>query len=285
MVIRPRSVSFDWDGMPAHYIDGNPLATHLINVLHMLLPEGEEWFVKTFKEALPLIDDEALREDVIGFIGQEAIHASAHTGVLRHLKNQGLDPTPYTDQMKYLFGVALGKRQPETGDPRQGLVERLAIVAGIEHLTAFLGDWVLNETRLDEADVHPVMLDLLRWHGAEEVEHRSVAFEVLQYFDSRYVRRIRTYVLIFPALVGLWARGVRFLMQNDPALADASDHRRVRWSEFRAVTRQGLFPSAGMILKASARYFRRSYHPSQDGSTDQAVRYLAASPSARAAGR
>ena len=31
------------------------------------------------------------------------------------------------------------------------LVERLAIIAAIEHITAFLGDWVLNAKGLDKA--------------------------------------------------------------------------------------------------------------------------------------
>ncbi len=284
LMIQPRNVSFDWADMHLHYMDGSPLATHLMNVMHLALPAGEEWFVETFKEALPYIDDEDLREDVIGFIGQEAMHASAHTTVLQFLKDQGLDPTPFTEQMNYLFGVALTKRPSEDANPRHGLVERLALIAGVEHLTAFLGNWALNETRMDDADVDPTMLDLLRWHGAEEVEHRSVAFEVLEYFDARYSRRVRAYLLIAPTMVWCWARGVRFLMQNDPTLS-TPDSRRVRWSDWRAVTKQGLFPNGRSMLRASARYFRRSYHPSQEGSTAQAVRYLAASPAARAANK
>ena len=42
----------------------------------------------------------------------------------------------------------------------------------------------------------PVMLDLLRWHGAEEVEHRSVAFELFQHVSGSYVRRVETMVPI-----------------------------------------------------------------------------------------
>jgi predicted metal-dependent hydrolase len=40
--------------------------------------------------------------------------------------------------MSFLFGVALAKRPSENSDPLHGLVERLAFIAGIEHLTAFL---------------------------------------------------------------------------------------------------------------------------------------------------
>jgi hypothetical protein len=43
-----------------------------------------------------------------------------------------------------------------------------------------LGHWILVSRGLEEAGADPEMLDLLRWHGAEEVEHRSLVFEVHQ---------------------------------------------------------------------------------------------------------
>ncbi|WP_037160642.1 metal-dependent hydrolase [Rhodococcoides fascians] len=283
VVLQARNVRFDWSALPLHYVDGDPLATHLVNVMHLLLPEGEEWFVRTFKEALPLINDERLREDVIGFIGQEAMHATAHTQVLDSLTAHGIDVAPYVEQMQFLFGRALGNRRTHT---RNSLVERVALIAAVEHLTAFLGDWVLNARALDEVDFDPTMLDLLRWHGAEEVEHRSVAFEVMQYFDVRPARRIRTYVAIAPTLVWFWTRGVRYLMDRDPTLAHLpAKRRRPSLRHYRAVAARGLFPGPKMIWKASLRYFARDYHPSSEGSTEQAVQYLATSPAARACAR
>src|SRR5919201_4750514 len=91
VVLKARKVSFSWDGTPLHWVPEDPFPTHTINVLHLLLPAGERWFVHVYKQVLPYIRDERLREDVIGFIGQEAMHARAHSGVLDHLKDQGLD--------------------------------------------------------------------------------------------------------------------------------------------------------------------------------------------------
>ena len=283
VLLHARNVSFDWRSLPLHYVDGDPLATRLMNVMHLLLPEGEEWFVRTFKEALPLIDDESLREDVIGFIGQEAMHAQAHTEVHEQLRAHGIDVDPFVDQMKFVFGRALGNRP---GHSRNSLVERLSLIAAVEHLTAFLGDWVLNAEELDRADFDPTMLDLLRWHGAEEVEHRAVAYEVMRYFDVRHARRIRTYIAIAPTLVYFWTRGVRYLMDQDPTLTHLPPKKRqAGFRDFRRVTSRGLFPSSMQMLKASLRYFKRDYHPSKEGSTAQAVRYLATSPAARSAAR
>jgi predicted metal-dependent hydrolase len=144
VMLQARNVKFDWTDLPMHWVPGDPYTTHVLNVLHLILPAGEHWFVDTFKEALPYIDDEKLRDDVIGFIGQEAVHAEAHTGVLVHLQTKGLDPTPFTDQMEWAFGKVLGSDSVTSLRSKNNLVERLALIAAIEHVTAFLGDWVLN---------------------------------------------------------------------------------------------------------------------------------------------
>ncbi|MFD3440910.1 metal-dependent hydrolase [Streptomyces sp. NPDC058685] len=277
MALKARKVSFDWQETPLHWVPGDPFATHTINVLHLLLPAGERWFVHVYQQVLPYITDEELRADVIGFIGQEAMHSQAHDDVLPHLKKLGLDPTPYTAQVDWLFEKLLGDRTLPPGRPREWwLMERVAIIAAIEHYTAFLGNWVLNADELDRRGADATMLDLLRWHGAEEVEHRSVAFELFMHVDGGYRRRVRTWATAFSALVFLWQRGARFFMENDPSLEDG----RASLPQFVRAGRQGVLPSTSAMLRSVPRYLSRGYHPSQEGSTAQAVAYLAMSPAA-----
>src|SRR6476620_10041872 len=70
LVLEARDVDFDLAKLPFHYVPGEPFTTHVLNVLHLLLPAGEEFFVEVFKKTLPLIKDDQLRLDVKGFIGQ-----------------------------------------------------------------------------------------------------------------------------------------------------------------------------------------------------------------------
>ncbi len=78
---RPRRVRFGYDGTADHWVPGDPHTTHVINVLHLLLPAGERWFGQVYRKALPLIDDPDLARDVKAFIGQEATHARKHRSV------------------------------------------------------------------------------------------------------------------------------------------------------------------------------------------------------------
>ena len=88
-----------------HYFDSNPFATHYANGMNMLLPEGEVFFVDVFRQALPLIKDDAVREDVIGFIGQEATHSSSHQSLLEYLNSEGLETDPYVIRFGGFFAV------------------------------------------------------------------------------------------------------------------------------------------------------------------------------------
>jgi predicted metal-dependent hydrolase len=281
LVLAPRDVAFDWTSLPAHWVPGQPFVTHTINVLHLLLPAGERWFVQVFTQALPFIKDDKLREEVLGFIGQETIHARSHQSVLDHWQDKGIDTDPYVRQVDWMFFKALGDRDLISKRREEWLIERLSIIAAIEHITAMLGNWALNSPALDAAGADPTMLDLLRWHGAEEVEHRAVAFDLFTHLDGRYLRRLRGMTVTWPIMLWLWARGVVFLMRTDPELADR--RRKACWRYYFRASRRHLLPPANEIVRGVLRYHRPRYHPSKEFSTGQAVAYLAGSPAATAA--
>ncbi|MET8284991.1 MULTISPECIES: metal-dependent hydrolase [unclassified Streptomyces] len=284
--ITPRRVSFDWERTPLHWIPDEPTATHVVNVLHLLLPAGERWFVKVLKEGLPLIGDPELLRDVKGFMGQEATHSVQHAYVLDHLAAQHLDTGDFTRHVDFLFEKVLGERPPLAVPlpDREWLRFRLSVVAAIEQFTAVLGDWVLAAEGLDRAGSDEVMLDLLRWHGAEEVEHRAVAFDMYQHCGGeglpRYARRIAGMAVTAPMMLYLWAWGAAYLVRHDPQLAGRA---RYSLAAHNRAVRKGLLPTWKELGAAVPRYLRRSYHPSQEGSLRRAVEYLAQSPAARAA--
>ncbi|MGW5680358.1 metal-dependent hydrolase [Nonomuraea sp. NPDC003754] len=274
-MIQPRRVRFSWEDTPLHWVPGDPFSTHLINVLHLLLPAGERWFVHVFKQALPYVTDERLKAEVKGFMGQEGTHAVAHQRVLEHMKEQGLDTAPFVENVEWFFERLLGDHTMPPFARDYWLKERLAVIAAIEHYTAVLGDWILRARPLDAAGADPVMLDLLRWHGAEEVEHRSVAFDLFMHLDGAYTRRARTMLMTGPILVTLVRRGTAFLLARDPVVAGRVQ---ARWTHFLRRARQGRVPTLRSLVLAAPRYLRPGFHPSQEGDLKAALDYIAISP-------
>ncbi|NNH75963.1 metal-dependent hydrolase [Nocardia uniformis] len=280
VALHARNVQFDWTKTPPVWMTAEPVASHVLNALSMLLPEGERMFLVTFGEALPLVQDEKLREAMVGFIGQESMHAESHNQVLENvLKSHGIDVEPYVRQAEYLFRKTLGPREAGSEAQRQQqLVERLGVIATLEHFFAFLGDWVINAD-LEKFDADPQMLDLFRWHGAEEVEHRMVAHDVAEYFDVGYVRRGALMLLIFPIFIALLLRGTKYLVHQDPSLPN---HRypmlvgRIFASMWR-----GALPGIPSLLVSALSTFKPGYSPEGVGSSAQAIAYLAQSPAAR----
>jgi len=277
--IRPRRVRFDWSDTPLSWVPGDPFASHVMDVLHLLLPAGEYWFCDVYTKALPLITDRQIEEDVRGFIGQEATHSRAHAAVLDHLESRGLDTRPFTRRVDCLFDRLLadepfGRKPPRFLD-RPWLVTRLAIIAAIEHFTCVLGIWILaDSSALDRAGADPMMLDLLRWHGAEEVEHRSVAFDLYQHVSGSYFLRLAALAAVASALFILWRSGTLFFLRNDPEHPDGI-YGSIR--HYVRVSRTGKLPRLAPLAASVGRYLKPGHHPSREGSTERALGYLATS--------
>ncbi|MGC2652243.1 MAG: metal-dependent hydrolase [Mycobacterium sp.] len=276
-----RQVRFDWSELPLHWVPDDPFATHMMNVLHLLLPEGERHFIKAVLEASSLVDDPELEAAIKPFIQQESWHAWAHQVVLNHLAEQDIDTKSYTERLGKWLSASLGD-PPKVFPPvlkRWWLYRRLADVASLEHFTAVLGQWVLQNRGLDYAGTNPAMLDLLRWHGAEEIEHRSLVFDVYQNVCGNYLLRVLSMLTIAPLFVGWWLYGVVYLMKRDPTITA-----KPRWRDWLRAARQYKVPGPWKLLvTVPVRYLRPSHHPSHEADTQMAMDYLEYSPAAREA--
>lgn len=280
--VQARNVAFDFSASPVRWIGQDPFASHIASAIHFMLPEAERWLCETFSEALPLIEDEELRETVRGFIGQEAIHSQTHEDVLGDLfRAHGFDTAPMVSVAERLFGQIFNPRARSTATAQhRNLAARLAMAAGIESLTALVGDWVLSAP-LEEFDADPALLDLFRWHGAEEVEHRMVAHDVAEYFGVGYAQRIGSMLIVYPTFFVLLARVAHDLIRQDP---DLPDHSYIRtWIEYLRSSRRGTMLSPRRFGWNALQTLHPRFTPAWVGDTGKAVAYLATSPAARAA--
>lgn len=283
----PRKPAFNWGQTPLEWIPGEPFSSHFINEINLLLPAGEFWFCKVYNEALPLIHDDKLKEDVRQFIRQEAMHARAHGGAIKeYLHAHGVETDSNTRLEEQLFGSLLaehpfGRRVPKALTHRW-LLFRLGIIAAVEHMTCVLGQYALENRQWDQAGADPVLLDLLRWHGAEEVEHRSVAFDVYRHLGGGYLSRYYLAAIAMPAIYGLWVHGAAHLLKQDPRFAERrpSVFRPWIWLQWFRESAKGLLPHPLWLMSRELPFFSPWYDPVLEGSTAQAQAYLDQSPAA-----
>ncbi len=273
--ITPRRPRFDFSETSAHWIADDPLASQILNVMQPITPAPERWFCQAIREALPLIQDEKLRETAMAFIKQEGAHSHAHTQGHRRLEQLGVDVSSYEALMDWVFGRMLGADPfgRKLKSPRARLAwlkARLAMVAASEHLTGVLGDWVLNAKGLEQAPVDPEMLRLYQWHGAEEVEHREGCEAVFRQLSGNFLLRTTAATFVFPLFGALAWIGVQQLSANDTRFP----YRGVRIRDYLRASRQGRVPAPGFLLRRALGYFSPRYSPLNEGSTEQALAYL-----------
>lgn len=293
--ILPRQVRFQLNDVPLHWIPGDAFSSHLINGIHLLLPAGEFWFCRVYNKALPHVTDAQLRADVEGFIRQEAIHARVHQGGQAWLRQQGLNPDEFLARVDTLFGTLLSDAPLGIKALQQPLWEkhwltlRVGIVAAIEHFTGMLGQWAMDNTSWDRAD--PVMADLFRWHLAEEVEHRCVAFDLYEHLCATqggfYLSRQVLMAGVFPLFFEFVFQGFRHLAEQD---ADKRVRKLARRSSLRLLldlqrtgARTGNVPTFTYLAAGTLRWVAPDFHPVTEGNTQQALDYMARSPAAQAA--
>ena len=293
--LEARHVKVDLSQTPLHWIHGDVLASHITNAIHLLLPEGELWFCRVYHQALPLITDPQLRADVEGFIRQEAIHAKEHTKAQRYLHRHGIDTHPFVGHVRGLFRTVLGdapfgiRALQRPFMQKRWLLTRVGLIAAIEHFTGILGQWAMDNTSWDNAD--PAMADLFKWHLAEEVEHRCVAFDLYQHLSDGqtgfYLKRQALMALVFPLFIFAVMSGARELAGQDKHAESQRIARMNLLQILRGMERTGVatdnVPSFTFLARATLRWIAPRFHPITEGNTEQALAYIARSPAAQAA--
>lgn len=243
--------------IPRHWFGGNVFVTHTVNGICILFPAGERFFVRSVKHYLPQIKDESLRERVKGFFGQEGRHAKEHERAFRLLEEQGFDIERFLK-----FYERVGFRFIEKVVPRK---LSLATTVALEHYTAILAEHALATDLLDKAD--PRMRALLSWHAAEEIEHRSVAFDVLKEVDPSYAWRMAGMAMGTACLLGFWVIATGALLTQEEDLPKKKLRHDVLFAQARM--RKHL-----PFWRGLREYLRPSFHPDDHDTTYLADRYL-----------
>ncbi|MCB4365626.1 metal-dependent hydrolase [Hydrogenophaga taeniospiralis] len=241
-----------------HWCNGDAFLSAWFNALSMSFPVGEQFFIDSVRngfKALPAEQQDQCRDEVQGFIGQEATHRRIHALFNAQIEKHGLvnewEPRA-RERLRLLEGT----------DLRHGL----AITAANEHFTALFAEWMLSHARLLDG-CEPRLQALWLWHSAEEAEHKCTAFDLYQALGGGHAWRVK------------WMRRVTWIFLSDTLRQTVNNLRHDgtlwRWSTWRSAAhhllgREGLLRLSYRPWRA---YFRPDFHPAQQ-SSDLSARWL-----------
>lgn len=232
---------------PRHWCGGDAALTHFLNTYTLVVPGNEGYYIRTLKRCLPRLDDPVAIDRVTRFLQQEGQHGAAHHRCWAVLEAQGYrfrGLVRAVDAFLYRFL-----------EPVTPLPVRLSMVSCVEHVNAYLGHEFLAQRILEDAD--PDLRMLFEWHFAEEIEHKHVAFDVLQQLWPSYPLRLLGAALVLPLFYLLTSAGMVYLLHQDRLLTS-----RATWRRFA----EHLFSRHHMVrrsLRHVGSYLRPGFHPWQ----------------------
>jgi uncharacterized protein len=246
--IEVREMSFEFPKQMEKYWFGNsPFKTHLLNSLTLLLPDIEKYLIFNVNQRLKLIATPELLQAGKAFIGQEAQHSLQHTKFWDNLRASGYKIDLYVRCLKAVLFKLLA-------NPLNNQFN-LAISAGIEHITTLFAEFALEEDFLQTAE--PTLKNLFEWHAVEEIEHKSVVFDVLQNSTSSYPVRCLGLVVSHLLVLVFLNLGLVMLLYQDKKLLEQKV-----WQEmiqFWLTQEKVLF----RVLFNALKYCRKNFHPAQ----------------------
>jgi len=188
-------------------IEGCPEESCMIVGLSLLLPYLEPYLIRTMNEAKKEVRDPALLADLTAFNGQEGQHYRQHMRFNEALHLQGftgLEALEAEVDADY-------RRFTET----RSLRWNLAYAEGFEAYTSALAQFSFEHGTLDR--MRPEARDVFAWHLAEELEHRTVAFDVYEHVAKGYLYRLFVGWFAQRHLNRFVLRAARVLTDHDPA--------------------------------------------------------------------
>jgi predicted metal-dependent hydrolase len=246
--------------LQGEWLDDNTLLTAVFNGMSITFPAGEKFFIDSVRHFAGDVTDPVLKNHIKGFCGQEGFHRREHQRY-----NEAL-----CDARGYDLEKLEGKltRRLVWAQKNLSPMQNLAITVAIEHFTAVLAELLLRtDSVMDKAD--PSMRDLWRWHAAEEMEHKSVAFDVYRAVGGSEALRLSVMKRASFFIGFELMRAVFYILRKDKQLFNFS-----LWRKGLA----GLFGKHGAFTGGWAPYkqfYARGFHPWQQDTRQLLVDWAA----------
>jgi predicted metal-dependent hydrolase len=200
--VKVRNPGLGYEGVEAAWNPRHPELAFAVDGVSLLMPYAEPYFVRTVRAALPDLDP-ALRTTASAFCAQESAHHHQH----RRFNDRLAEGRPGIARLER--GIDRTYRRLER---RRSPRFSLAFAAASETIAFSIARWADRRHHDLFDDVDPDIAALFQWHLAEEVEHKSVAFDVYAAVDGSRVRYALAAVATFTILAWFTVLAIVALM-------------------------------------------------------------------------
>lgn len=180
--VRKIDFAFD-DDIAFQSCPNNPQWGNFINLVTLIGPGFERYFIKAIRAAMPQIKTPRVAQDAELFCQQEAQHARQHLAHLKVLTRRypGLEDTAKAVTASYEKLLA--------GRP---LPFHLGYAATVELAFGPTAKFMINHRDALFGDGDTRVASFILWHFVEEFEHRNAAYDVYKDVVGSYFYRLRT---------------------------------------------------------------------------------------------
>ena len=248
LTITVRDERFNRGTNPRRWWAGEPFGTPWHNALSATFPRGEAFFIEAVKAHREGADAK-LDAEIRAFVRQEINHTREHIAFNRLAEDAGYDIKAIDTRVAEM--LALTKDRPA--------IANLAVTMALEHYTAMMAaEFLENPAHFADADAE--VRDMWRWHAAEEIEHKGVAFDTWNHATRDWTPgkrwRVRSLVMVSVTarfFKNRWTDSLELLAQ------DGITGWKAKWGLFKYLT-----VSPGIVRRifpAWLAYFKPGFHP------------------------
>ena len=248
LTITVRDERFNRGTNPRRWWAGEPFGTAWHNALSATFPRGEAFFIEAVKAHRDGADAK-LDAEIRAFVRQEINHTREHIAYNRLAEDAGYDIKAIDTRVAEM--LALTKDRPA--------IANLAVTMALEHYTAMMAaEFLENPAHFTDADAE--VRDMWRWHAAEEIEHKGVAFDTWNHATRDWTPgkrwRVRSLVMVSVTarfFKNRWTDSLELLAQ------DGITGWKAKWGLFKYLT-----VSPGIVRRifpAWLAYFKPGFHP------------------------
>ena len=248
LTITVRDERFNRGTNPRRWWAGEPFGTAWHNALSATFPRGEAFFIEAVKAHREGADPK-LEAEIRAFVKQEINHTREHIAFNRLAENAGYDIKAIDKRVAEMLELTKGRPA----------IANLAVTMALEHYTAMMAaEFLANPDHFKDAD--PEVRDMWRWHAAEEIEHKGVAYDTWNHATKNWTAwrrwKVRSLVMLTVTarfFKNRWVDSLNLLEQ------DGITGFRAKWGLFKYLT-----VSPGVVRRifpAWLSYFKPGFHP------------------------